>query len=384
MSKWRTEVQDGLRQLTASQWDALTHGSSPFLEYPFLASLEEAECVGEGTGWQSLPLTLSNEEGEFVAGCPLYLKRHSMGEFVYDWAFADAAQRHGLPYYPKAIIAAPFSPIPGHKLLVHENLSRQEADAARKQLLEGAIEVAQQAGCHSVHLLFCTAEEAKVAQQLGFFTRIATQLHWRNEAYGCFDDFLQRFRSKRRKAIRRERRQLAATGLSIEALAADQIPDELCPAFFRFYTQTVSRFMWGRQYLNPRFFELLWERFRHRIQVTVARQEGKPVAGTLNFERNGRRHGRYWGTDVEIPHLHFELTAYAAIEDCIERRLNVFEAGAGDYPHKLARGFLPTITRSVHLYFHDDFHRSVQAYCTQEAAAIRQSLATASVSPFIR
>ena len=382
MIELKTETWPRVGEVPATTWEPLAATAPPFLEHPFLSALEESGCVGSETGWEPTVIT-GHHDDRVVGACAMYVKTHSMGEFVYDWSFADAARQYGIRYYPKAVITAPFSPIPSAKLLL-EDASAEHADAIREALLREAIAVAQAAGCESVHLLFCTEAELAVARKLGFFGRLGTQLHWQNERYDDFDAFLGRFKAKRRKEIRRERRAITDSGLVIEALSGDAIEDALCPAMYRFYRNTVTRFMYGRLYLNPAFFELLWDRMRDRLQLTVARSKHQPVAGTLNFQRNGRRHGRYWGTDVDVRHLHFELTSYAAIEDCIRQNISAFEAGAGDYVHKLTRGFLPVVTQSAHLYFHNDFHRLVEAYCGREAQAIREAIAQRYESPFIR
>ena len=383
MTDLALETWPRVGEVPATLWRALSTAAPPFLEHAFLSGLEETGCVGPETGWEPSVITARDPEGEVLGGCAIYVKTHSMGEFVYDWSFADAARQYGIRYYPKAVITAPFSPIPSAKLLIHPDAT-ERSESVRRALLEAAIQFARDAGCASVHMLFCTEEEAQTAQTLGFFARIGTQLHWENADYPDFDAYLARFKAKRRKEIRRERRGIRAKGLTIEAIGGDEIDDALCPDLYRFYRSTVERFMWGRLYLKPSFFELLWEKMRDRLRLTLARDAGSVVAGTLNFERHGRRHGRYWGTDVDVKHLHFELTAYSPIEDCIRRGASGFGAGAGDYAHKLARGFLPTLTRSVHQYFHNDFHRLIEAYCSREADAIQQSLSESYESPFIR
>jgi predicted N-acyltransferase len=349
-----------ITEVGKNTWAPLTTTAIPFLEYDFLAGLEITGCVGGTTGWHPQILTVAGPSGEVVGGCAAYVKTHSMGEFVYDWTFADAAHRNGIAYYPKLIVAIQTS------------------------LLNHLVSLAEALKCQSLHLLFCTPEEAALAAQKGFFTRLASQLHWENQGFESFDDFLGRFRARKRKEIRRERRLLSQDGVSVESLWGDEIPDELCAPFYSFYADTIGKFAWGRRYLCPEFFSHLWDTMRHRLQVNVARVGNEAIGGSLNLFKDERCHGRYWGCTTERAHLHFECCTYAPVETCIERGINTFEAGAGEHAHKFSRGFVPTETLSSHLYFHDDFHRSVEAYCAKEAAVIRQHVEDHRSGPFIR
>lgn len=390
--KWMgsLDIAQGVRDFKLAPWDALTDHASPFHEHAFLAGLEETGCVGAGTGWDPVTLCARDSEGALKAALPLYIKSHSMGEFVYDWSFADAASRAGLPYYPKMVGTSPFSPIAGPRVLLDPALAGNTENRARlvRQLLQRAIAEAQSRGCQSIHLLFCTDEEAAIARDLGFFTRLAIQLHWENNEYGDFDDFLSRFRSKRRKDIRRERRRLTESGVDIKTLRGAQMEEPFQPshveAAFRFYKSTVARFGHGNQYLNRDFFEALFRDMPHRIALTLAHKDGALIAGALSLEKSGRRYGRYWGADASVPFLHFGVCAYAPIEDAIKHGLQAFEAGAGAHAHKYERGFCPRITQSVHLYFHDDFHHALDVYCQREAEHIRREASALARGVFIR
>ncbi|MGM0577056.1 MAG: GNAT family N-acetyltransferase [Myxococcota bacterium] len=366
-------VVEGVGAVPAGEWDRLVAGAPPFLEHAFLASLEESGCVGAGTGWRPTVLTAREPGTEALVGAaPAYLKTHSMGEFVFDWAWADAAARSGIRYYPKLVIATPFTPAAGPRLLVDPALSAEQADGVRRALLAGALRVAEDVGAGGVHVLFCTERERDLAADMGFVARTGLQFHWRDEGYGSFDDFLARFRSKRRNQIRRERRRVSEAGVEVISRTGREVRDEDLPHAFRFYLSTVEKFLWGRQYLNERFFALLWERMRDRLQVVLARRGDEVVAGSVNFQKGAHRWGRYWGCDEEIPFLHFEVCAYAPIEDCIRQGVGVFEAGAGGGGHKLGRGFLPAFTWSAHHIGHEGLRDAVGEFCAREAEHLEE------------
>jgi uncharacterized protein len=381
------EVKDGLIGCAADGWDALVGAAPPVLSHDFLSALERAGCVGAPTGWLPKAILASDPTtGDLLGGAPGYIKLHSMGEFVYDWAWADASHRAGLRYYPKMVIAAPFSPVAGPRLMTAPGLAPATAEAVARSLLLHAEEAAKDAGCTGVHMLFCTREEARLAEPLGYIIRSGVQFHWHNEGYRDFDDFLARFRSKRRNQIRRERRRIVEAGVETVSLNGDDIDPSHMALAFRFYAATVDRFSWGRRYLNEALFEALWESQRDAIQLTLARvkETGEVVAGTFNFQKGHGRYGRYWGCDAELPMLHFEVCSYAAIEDCIDKGIQVFEAGAGGGHHKFGRGFLPVETFSAHKLFHPGFHDTVARFCAQEAHSIRAEIADLRESLFVR
>ena len=308
-------LEEGVAALDAKQWNELVGEESPFLEWEFLASLEEAGVLDERSGWTSRPL-VARENGRIVAACPLYLKRNSEGEFVFDHAWADAAQRAGIEYFPKLLVGVPFSPVSGARFLV-----RPGEDRARWiERLGGALkEICASNGLSGVHVNFCQPDEAEALSALGFHTRIGLQYHWRNAGYRDFDDYLDAFRSKRRNQIRRERREMGEQGVEIATLTGDEIGPDLLEPMYAFYRTTVRAHSFGRQYLNKRVFELLIERFRHRLVLIVASQAGERIAGTFNVEKAGVLYGRYWGATKMVRHLHFNVCYYAAIEHCIAR-----------------------------------------------------------------
>lgn len=386
MSTLEVHAHTSVAAIGAAAWDGLVQKASPFLRYAFLSALEESGCVGEKTGW--IPFHLAAyRESRLVGLAPAFIKAHSMGEFVYDWAWADAAQRMGIPYYPKLVLAAPFSPVTGRRLFV----AAGEDPAIAQALLHGATEHARHVGCSGVHMLFCTQKEVALAQSLGSAHRLGCQFHWTNPGYVDFEAFLSRFDSKRRNQIRRERRRVKEQGVEVIALRGAEVDDGLIDFAFEFYGATVDRYVWGRRYLNRRFFELLWRDQRDDLQLMVARREGQLVGGSINLQSDTgaglRRFGRYWGTTAEaesIDSLHFEVCSYAAIEDCIKTGVTVFEAGAGGEQHKLVRGFLPTPTHSTHLLFEPRFHDAVDDFCMREARHVQDQIESLGQGVFAR
>ena len=381
------EALEGVSEISATAWDTLVGDAPPVLNHAFLSALEQSECVAPETGWVPRPIVAKDSVSGDVKGlAPAYLKAHSMGEFVYDWAWADAAQRAGLRYYPKMIIASPFSPVAGPRLLRAPGLAKEAAEVVAKGLLKGVEEAARAVGCAGVHMLFCSREEAGLAQSMGYAVRSGMQFHWRNEGYRDFEDFLARFRSKRRNQIRRERRRVVEAGIDTISLSGDEIEAEHMAHAFRFYAATVDQFTWGRRYLTRELFDTLWDTQRAHLQLTLARQRdsGRVLAGTFNFQKGARRYGRYWGTDEHLKMLHFEVCSYAPIADCIERGIEVFEAGAGGGHHKFGRGFLPVETFSAHKLFHPHFHESVRDFCAREAAAVRGEIDALTEALFVR
>ena len=334
---------EGVAEVPREAWDALVGDESPFLEWGWLASLEESASVGPGTGWLPRPLVM-REGSRLVAACPVYVKEHSEGEFVFDWAWADAAERAGLRYYPKLLVGVPFTPVSGARFLVAGGEDRSQ----RIRHLGAALrELCLSNELSGVHINFCGEAETSSLAGSDYLLRVGLQYHWINPGYRSFEDYLARFRSKRRNQIRRERREMAQQGIEIECLRGDAIPDALFEPMFRCYLATIDGRTWGRQYLNERFFEMLAQRFRHRLCFVVARRDGELIAGTTNVVKGDAFYGRYWGALRPARHLHFNVCYYAAIEHCIEAGIRRFEPGAGgDY--KYLRGFDAQPTYSLH------------------------------------
>jgi predicted N-acyltransferase len=355
------ELVEGFASLEADQWNRLVEDQSPFLEWEWLASLEHAGAVGEQAGWIPRPLVV-RDQGEIVAACPLYIKLHSEGEFVFDWGWASAAQRAGIDYYPKMLVAVPFTPVTGARFLFAPG-----ADRARwMPVLASALrDTCHQNDLSGVHVNFCLPDESRALEEAGYKVRVGMQYHWHNHDYDCFDDYLSRLRSKRRNQIRREQRELEHQRVVIEKLRGDDIPDELFESMYQFYLSTVQGHYYGRQYLNFPLFELLRDRFRDRLVFIVAMQEGKPIAGTFNVTKGDALYGRYWGATRQLRHLHFNVCYYAAIQYCIESRLRRVEPGAGG-EHKHVRGFDAPPTHRAPNLSDPRLARAVEQYLDEE------------------
>ena len=357
------ELLDGVAALPRATWDALAgDAGSPFLEWAWLASLEESGAARPETGWAPRPL-VARQDGRIVAACPLYAKGHSEGEFVFDWGWADAAARAGIEYYPKLLAGVPFTPVTGGRLLTEPGADRPRLLRA---LAEALRELCLANELSGVHVNFCLDDERAALEAAGFLPRLGFQYHWTNPGYRDFDDYLDSLRSKRRNQVRRERRELEAQDVRVESFAGRDIPEALLARMFEIYLVTVQQHSWGRQYLNPRFFELLAERFRERLCFAVARRGEELVAGAVNVQKDAL-YGRYWGALAPLRHLHFNVCYYAGIEHCIRAGLARFEPGAGG-EYKQLRGFDATPTWSCHFLADPRLHEAVGRYLAQERA----------------
>jgi predicted N-acyltransferase len=364
------ELVRGISEIDRREWDALVGpNGSPFLEWDWLAALEEAGCVAPKTGWGPHHITVRDGR-RLVAAAPLYVKGHSQGEFVFDHSWAEAAHSAGISYYPKLLAAVPFTPATGRRLLTHPDLPRQ---ALLEILARALAEICRANDISSVHVNFCEPDEVEPLRQAGFLQRQSVQYHWLNRGYARFEDYLGDLRSKRRNQIRRERRDIAASGIGISVHEGETLSDDLFDPMFRIYRSTIDKMYWGRQYLNKSFFELLRQRWKRNLCFITARQAGELVAGTVNVQKAGVFYGRYWGTFREIRNLHFEVCYYAGIEHCIERNLQRFEPGAGG-EFKYWRGFEPTVTHSMHYLAHDGFAEAVDRFLDRERQYVGEAV----------
>jgi hypothetical protein len=358
-------------EIDASLWDSFVgDDGSPFVEHAWLDMLEEHGCASPEAGW--LPRHFALYRGEkLVAIAPAYAKGHSEGEFVFDWSWADAAERMGVDYYPKLLFAVPFTPATGERVLVRPGENRTACVLA---IAQAARQWTEGLGLSGVHVLFPREAEANDWEAAGYLRRLGIQFHWENRGYASWDDFLRSLPSKKRTQLRRESSQPARDGVRIETVPPDRITPEIVEAMFRFYLSTVDKFVWGRRYLNRSFFEAVAERFAHRLAWVVAWKGDEPIAGAFNVRKGRTLYGRYWGAapGVELPFLHFNVCYYHGIRECIALGLERFEPGAGG-SHKRARGFVPTLTHSAH-YLHDARLRgAVASFLARERAAVRIS-----------
>ena len=363
MSTYRSEIVDGMDKVPAAAWDALG-GGSLLTSHAFLSAMERTGCVGEDTGWVPRHMLLHRED-ELVGAVPLYLKGHSYGEYVFDWAWADAYQRHGLEYYPKWLSAVPFTPVGGARLLTRE-------PELREVLAEALMMIAERSGASSLHVLFPTPPETEALRAAGCKIRHGVQFHWRNAGWKNFESFLASLSQKKRKNIRAERRKVAAAGITTRVVTGEAIRDEDWLFFYRCYSNTyhVRR---STPYLSLAFFQELGHKLARHCVMTIAERDGEPVAASLLFrdEVNGEDtlYGRYWGALGDVDSLHFEVAYYAPMEWAIANQVAMIEGGAQG-EHKLARGFMPVRTDSAHWLAHPAFAEAVEDFLNREGAGV--------------
>jgi predicted N-acyltransferase len=356
---------ESLSAVDPAAWNALVGIDDPFLEHEFLVALEASRVIGRDTPWEMRFVT-ALEGSTPVAALPLFLKWDSYGEFVFDWAWAEAYQRAGMRYYPKLVAAAPLTPVAGRRLL-----GAADDDTVLDALLARADRVAKEEGASSLHVLFADPDEVERLAERGFLARIGYQFHWFNHGYSTFADFLADLRSPKRKQIAKERRTVASQGLTIETLEGDDVRAEHMEALWRFYVDTNER-KWSQPYLERQSFLELGERFRHRLVLVLARSNGVVVAGTLNARKGTALYGRYWGASGEYPCLHFECCYYRLIDYAIERGLARVEAGAQG-EQKFLRGYVTRPLMSAHRLFSPGAHAAIGEWLAGER---RQVLAT--------
>lgn len=374
------DVLSSIAEIPATVWNGLAPShdgvlDNPFLDHSFLLALEQSGSASTRTGWQPQHLLLSNSTGTPVGAMPLYLKSHSQGEYVFDHGWADAFQQAGGEYYPKLQCAVPFTPVTGPRFLAAD-------DASRTALIRTAETLATRNNISSVHATFVSEAEADLARASGWLVRHDTQYHWHNDGFASFEDFLGTLSSRHRKVTRRERRDaLEAEALTVKWLTGTDLTEEVWDAFFEFYQDTGSR-KWGRPYLNRRFFSLLSEAMADRVLLMFAYDGDEPIAGTFSMIGHDRLYGRYWGATRQVPFLHFELCYYQAIDFAIAHKLPVVEAGAQG-EHKLARGYAPATTRSVHWIGHPGLRDAVGRFVAHERASVaREQEALERYTPF--
>jgi predicted N-acyltransferase len=368
------EVIGSLAQVEAAEWDACACPETadggapidPFTTHRFLSALEHSGSVGTGTGWQPQYLT-ARLDGLLIAVAPLYGKSHSQGEYIFDHNFSHAYERAGGRYYPKLQIAVPFTPATGRRFLTRPDFEH----TGQAALMQGAIQLTENNQLSSLHITFCTESEAQAGAEFGLLPRVSQQYHWAGD-YESFDDFLADLSARKRKNIRKERARANGFGGQIEVLTGEQIEPQHWDAFWEFYQYTGAR-KWGTPYLTRRFFTLAQESLRDDMILMLAWRDGRYVAGALNFIGRETLYGRYWGCIEDHACLHFELCYYRAIEEAIARGLTRVEAGAQG-EHKLARGYLPVTTHSLHWFGDPGFSKAVADYLEAERDAIEQDI----------
>jgi predicted N-acyltransferase len=352
-------IVDSLAGVDRAEWNALA-GEQPFLRHEFLSALIETGCASARSGW--LPqFVLLRRSGQLAGAMPLFAKNHSYGEYVFDWAWADAHERHGIDYYPKLVCAVPFTPVRGSRILA-------TSAADRKKLVAAALEHAREFS--SLHVLFAREEDADLLASSGFLIRQTVQFHWKNERYADFEEFLARMSHARRKNIRQEQRRVREAGVSFHWLEGHAIESRHWEFFNRCYRRTYAAHR-STPYLNLDFFLRLGAALPDNVTMVLAERQGKPVAASLLLRDRDTLYGRYWGAVEHIPLLHFECCYYQAIEYAISRRLETFEGGAQG-EHKIFRGLMPVQTRSAHWLAHPKFARAVENFLERETLGIAQ------------
>lgn len=364
----KAEVVSSIAKIPRAQWNALLGAQdTPFLDWDWLAAMEQSKSAAPSSGWGPHHIVVRDGGGTLIAACPVYLKSHSMGEFVFDHGWAEAAERAGLHYFPKLLVGVPFTPHTGQRFLVRPGCDRAEMI---ETLGKALISLCSQNRVSSVHVNFCTVEEAAVLSELHFMERLGYQYHWRNANYASFDDYLAHLKSKRRYAVRHEREALEGQGIAIRVFAGEEIPDDLLPAMYALYRTTIDKLYWGRQYLTAKFFEMMTA-FKRHLCLVCAFKGDQLVAGTFNLQKAGVMYGRYWGAFREHKFLHFNVCYYAAIEHCIGAGHQRFEPGAGG-EYKWLRGFDPALTRSMHFISHAGLRKAVHSFLLRERREVER------------
>ena len=361
MTSERIQILERLADVDPIAWNALA-GNNPFLRYEFLNNLETTGCVCAETGWEPRHVLLWREE-QLAGAMPLYLKHHSYGEYIFDWAWADAYQRHGLNFYPKLSSAIPFTPVSGARLL-------SDNPADREKLFNAAMTLAKKLQVSSLHILYPTHDQAYELKRHGLILRNSTQFHWCNEEYDSFDAFLARMNQEKRKKIKQERRKIAEQNIRFETLEGSAISREDWQFFDRCYRTTYQQHH-STPYLNLQFFLRLSSDMPESIVMFKAMLDDRPIAASLSLKNEERLFGRYWGSEIYVPGLHFETCYYQGIAYCIEHELKIFEGGVQG-EHKLARGLLPVETYSNHWLAHPEFSAAIANFIERESKNVER------------
>jgi predicted N-acyltransferase len=361
----RVAVVEQIDAIDRTAWNAVSGTANPFTRHEFLAALEHNDCLGEKHGWLPRHLAVYADDGSLAAVAPHYAKYNSYGEFVFDWAWADAWQRSGLDYYPKGLVAIPYTPAAGPRLMTRPDL---DYDTLAVQLVKLGLSLAEREGWSSSHWLFTGEADTRLLKAQGLLLRLDCQFHWHNAGYPDFEDFLATLKSRKRKKIRHERDLVAQTGIAIRTLHGGDVDDALWPVIHDFYRTTFER-KWGHPTLTEGFFREVGETMGEQLVLFVAFEGDTPIAGAICFRGDDTLYGRHWGAYRQYPGLHFETCFYQGIDYCINNGLARFEPGAQG-EHKISRGFLPTPTWSAHWIAEPRFRDAIARFLVQETAAM--------------
>jgi predicted N-acyltransferase len=368
MAEPRLRILESIDDVPRAAWNALLRpNDAPVLRWEWIHAMEASGSAVSDRGWEAAHFTLWRGD-TLIAAVPAYRKHHSMGEYVYDFGWANAATQLGVNYYPKLLVGLPLSPLTARRFLI---AAGEQEEPLRKSLLKSLVEFSQDEGMSSVHVLFPPEDEALALEADGFFRRSTMQYHWRNPGYRTYDDYLSRFDSKRRNQFKRERGAAATQGITLRTVRSHELNETHAELAWKFYEATAGRYSWGPVQLTRKLFHLAFADMPDAIELVVAEKRGKVVAGAFNLHTPKRLYGRYWGTFEEHPFLHFHVCLYHSIDDAIARGLEVFEPGAGG-EHKISRGFEPTEIHSVHKVFHPGLERAIKDFCRRERAQVEQ------------
>ena len=363
-------VHPGMDAIEAQQWNRLVDADLPFLRHEFLAAMEHHGCVGQHLGWIPRHLGLYDAAGLLLAAAPGYIKFNSYGELVFDWSWADAYRRHGLAYYPKLVVASPYTPATGTRILTGDHPQREELASA---LIRGALEIAAQMEVSSLHWLFTSEIEQHWLCRAGLLARLGCQFHWHNRGYASFDDFLAEFTAEKRKKLNRERRRVREAGIEFRWLMGGEVTEEEWSIFHRLYRSTFDK-RGGLATLTLGFFREIGRLMGENLLLVFAYHGSQPLAAAFNLVGRKTLYGRHWGADGDYHSLHFETCYYQGLEYCIRHRLEGFEPGAQG-EHKLSRGFLPTPTYSAHWIAHTGFRHAIGRFLEEESAYMNEYMA---------
>lgn len=363
-------ILNGIDDIAADQWNAVSGTGNPFLRHEFMAALEHNGCVGERHGWIPRHLAAFDDKGTLIGAAPMYLKDNSYGEFVFDWSWAEAYQRAGLPYYPKSVVAIPYTPTPGPRILVHPGACRKTVST---QLIELARSWSQSEELSSLHWLFTDEADTGQLGEQGFLLRLGCQFHWENQDYRDFDDYLSTFNARKRKKVRRERRYVREQDINIITVHGHEATDLQLNTMHEFYRSTFEK-KWGHPTLTLDFFHEVAQTMGDQLIFFIAEKHAKMVAGAICFRGDNTLYGRHWGCYEDYHSLHFETCYYQGIDYCIQHGLRLFQPGAQG-EHKISRGFLPTPTWSAHWIANAQFRELIARFLDHETRAMHEYIA---------